>query len=440
MTTQTPVKTSKRATAKQIALLVRLGVAESDAAAMPMTTASETIDKLIQAERDALKDAIAQINVDLRDYAGTYTTLHRASGTTELSGPCPNPKCGGTDRFHVTADWFFCRQCHAKRGDALEFVQWLDGVDLKTAVAKLTNTPLPAPATKRAPKRKAAQDEKSDWNQQKADRCAAESMKRLFDDADAGAEAGRRYLLNRGLEPHTWQAFKLGYMSDAPLPGTWDDEKKERTHPCQPAIVIPWFRGNRIVAIRYRFLEEHTYTNVDGDEKTQKSGAQFQSDFRSMFGGQALDTGITELSTLVLCEGELNAASIWQVSIGAHLDVFSMGSESASISPAMVEHAQRYATVITWLDDEKYVKRAMEALPGAVGVKSPGGRDANDLLRDGQLGAFLAAVRFQAAKTRHEQERLYYDLLDAAALPGSVDAGTLERIQVIGKALGKVQA
>ena len=60
--------------------------------------------------------------INLIKLAACYTELHNES-TKEFSGPCP--KCGGHDRFHVTANWFFCRQCHEKRGDAIEYMRWL---------------------------------------------------------------------------------------------------------------------------------------------------------------------------------------------------------------------------------------------------------------------------------------------------------------------------
>lgn len=48
-------------------------------------------------------------------------------------GPCP--KCGGKDRFYVTAkgDRWACRQCHPRLGDAIEFVMWLEGMPFRAA-------------------------------------------------------------------------------------------------------------------------------------------------------------------------------------------------------------------------------------------------------------------------------------------------------------------
>ncbi len=77
---------------------------------------------------------------DLLALAGQYTHLARVSGA-EYAGPCP--RCGGTDRFHVNgeAGWWFCRQCHDKRGDAIEFVRWVDGLPFREACERLGAMP-----------------------------------------------------------------------------------------------------------------------------------------------------------------------------------------------------------------------------------------------------------------------------------------------------------
>ncbi len=77
----------------------------------------------------------------------------------------------------------------------------------------------------------------------------------------------------------------------------------------------------------------------------------------------------------------------------------------------------------------------MTALPGAYGIKSIEGQDANDALRSGELGALLAIHRFQAAKNHHEQDRLYCDLWDTTKLPGGVDEATAQVIAHIGNIL-----
>ena len=67
----------------------------------------------------------------------------KLNGKVERAGPCP--KCGGDDRFSInTAKQVFnCRQCGG-RGDVIDLVRWLDGVDFIEACTTLAG---PSPAT-----------------------------------------------------------------------------------------------------------------------------------------------------------------------------------------------------------------------------------------------------------------------------------------------------
>jgi len=383
-------------------------------------------------------------SVDLRELAARYTELRRASGDKELCGPCP--KCGGNDRFHCQAEWFSCRQCHPKRGDAIEFFMWKDGLDFKSAVATLTNSPMPSTTTRRtpAPKRQAAQAD--DWRHG-ATLKVDYAHRRLMDDTDKQADEGRRYLDNRGIAPNVWIAFKLGYDSDVSLPGTKGKQKA-------PAIVMPWYKGNKLRAVRYRFLKKHEYTDADGESTDAKQTALWESDFTgAIYGGHALKGGIERLTTLVICEGEMNGQSIWQTVKDMHVEVLSLGSESATITPKLAEWAAQYARILVWLDREERAQAVMAALPGAYGIKSPPKKnengqvivdakgkpisiDANDMLKSEELGGFLAYHRFLAARDRTEQESMLWDTWDASNVWPGADNSTMEVIAHIAKTLG----
>jgi len=370
-------------------------------------------------------DTVKQ-NVDIRELAERYVELRKET-PNELAGPCP--KCGGNDRFHCEADWFFCRQCHPKRGDAIAFVMWIDGVDFKSAVATLTNAPMPSSPVKRTPTPKRPEAQPEEW-QRKAAQKVDQAHRRLLDNGDKEAEAGRAYLKNRGLDPFTWKAFALGFTPGASLPGT---EGKQKA----PAVVIPWYKAGKVVAIRYRFLRLEEYTDDQSKERTEKQTAQAGSNFANMlYGGQALGGCIPSLSTLLICEGELNACSVCQLAHASHLNVLSLGSEDMHITPAMAAYAGQYARVLVWLDKGEKAQRVMSTLPGAYGIKSPNGQDANDLLQAGKLGGFLALHRFQAAQNAHEQRRVLYDLIDGQS---GTDDSTDEVIAHIAKTLGAIE-
>ena len=383
MNTQT-IDTQKRlATEKQKALLQTLGYS-GNPEELTLEAASSEIERLLEVAKERVEAAKEWIkhNVKMAELAGRYTTLRRESGKS-VAGPCP--KCGGDDRFYIRAERFHCRQCHIEGGDAIEFVQWKEGLSYIESILHFSGGSLPtvtgSPVTPR--RAKAARETLSDTKAQ----AIAKSARAALLDSPEG-QAGRDYLTGRGLWPETWELFGLGYCP-APLPGTWKAETKTRTAPKQPAICLPWQMGNgKIPAIRYRFLSAQTYTDIDGKERTEKQTAQFASDFAGrLFGGCAL-SGPGNVQALVLCEGEINAMSVWQATAGA-VDVLSLGSESAHLTEAAIRAILRYQRVIVWMDRAENAKGCMVALPGAVGFKSPHDKDANDWLQAGVLPEIL---------------------------------------------------
>lgn len=387
-----------------------------------MTTLSQSFTRVPDHLVEQAKQA------DLVSLAERYTEL-RKEAAREWAGPCP--KCGGTDRFHVTAEWFFCRHCHPKRGDAIEFMQWAGGAGgFRAAVERLTGAALPGgpPIVRRAPERKAPAPPPT-WGAE-ARELVNNAHKLLAHSKHA--QGGRDYLEGRGIDARAWFTFHLGYLPDAPLPGT---KGKERA----PAIVIPWVAqgdAQAVRAVRFRFLETHSYTDAEGKERTEKQTALANSQFAGLlWGGLGLpsytwlpitnSTGrcAENYRTLVLCEGEINALSIWLACHETNVDVLSVGSESQNLTPAMMEYAARFATVLVWADRGKHAGRLAAQLPGAYAIKSPGGKDANDLLQAGLLGGFIAAARVDAAKDETQREGVLWDLWDTANSLQGLDTG-----------------
>lgn len=94
-------------------------------------------------DTDTLKNS-----VDLRHLASQYTALRGREGAREWYGPCP--KCGGKDRFHVTQTGFFCSYCHGKRSlkhDAIEFIEWVEGLDFRAVCGPDRTAGLSTPTT-----------------------------------------------------------------------------------------------------------------------------------------------------------------------------------------------------------------------------------------------------------------------------------------------------
>lgn len=413
-------ETQKLPTQKQRALIERLGYA-GDIAELTPSTAKALIDGLMTSRsewRESAKERAKQI--DMIELASRYTQLRRES-SHEQSGPCP--RCGGEKRFHAQPDRWFCRDCHPDWGDAIEFIRWMENCTFDEALARLTDGSAPAPVKVASPKPEPTPEQADQWKR-KARRLLADAQERLY---EPEGKAGLDYLLRRGLDAATLRMFGLGYTLDGSLPGTWNAETKERSYPCQPAIVIPWYAGGELVAIRFRFLEKHTYTDTDGKERAEeKQSAVYGSSFLGRWWGeQSISQDKTD-RTLVIVEGEINAMSIYQVAGDAGIDICSIGSESARITPAMIGLAGKYRHVILWADRQEITRDKMNTLPGAYGLGSPGGKDANDLLQAGHLGGFLAAMRVKGCAGMDDRINLARQMIPAKLDPGAV--GVLGKI------------
>jgi hypothetical protein len=116
----------------------------------------------------------------------------------------------------------------------------------------------------------------------------------------------------------------------------------------------------------------------------------------------------------------------------------SLGSESAKLTEAMIASAQRYRNIIVWADRAEVARDLQTTMPRANSIVSPGGKDANDLLQSGLLGAVIGVARLRACRDEYEQSDLLYDLRAAAQCLFGVDEGTKQLIQKIAGELGKI--
>lgn len=351
---------------------------------------------------------------------GKTVELRRESAS-EWAGPCP--VCGGTDRLHVKVNGFFCRQCHPEFGDAIEYMRWSHRLNFAEAVQQLTGQMTMTTQTKLqpAPKVTPVLNQSPTWYAK---------VQPIVTQAQERIEMALTYLASRRIDLLTAVAFGLGYRSDAPLPGTWDDQAKRHIVEPQPALVIPWYRGGKLCAVRHRFLQTHTYADIGGHKRTAKLTSVPGSDFTGLlYGGHMLPKFCTmaisdngrcaeHLRTLVIIEGEINAMSIWQTSHIWRWDVLSLGSESQKLPDGGRVLAERYGRTIVWMDKAEIAKSIMALIPGAVAVNSPivDGKalDANDLLQAGQLGEFLSEVRLRSCRSDAERERVKWDLWEVA--------------------------
>lgn len=366
--------------------------------------------------------------IDLLVIVKRDNNLHKVSGG-EWAGPCP--RCGGTDRFHVRADTWMCRQCHPRWSDPIGYLRWLNpGLTFDDAVAQLTSRTL-QPTTPQQSAHRQREPQHRDHNvwAHRATVTLRDAQNRLL---ESEGEPGRDYLARRSLEPRVWLQFRLGYCPDVSVPGTSGRQRA-------PAIAIPWYAGGELVGVRYRFLGAQ-----QGCKVTAEAGSQFAG---RLFGGQGLPDWVQvapsdafqfeALCDLVICEGEVNAMSIWQTAGHTNLHVLSLGSEGAKLTKATVEFAQRYRHTLIWADKPEIARDLQGAIPGAHSFASPNGMDGNDLLRSGLLGAVLGMARLRCCRDDHEREGLLWDMWDAEQSWLGVDTGTKEVAQHIADGLGK---
>lgn len=399
------------------------------------------------AERERLsKELIERAKgVSVYELAQLAGAALRSEGPREFSGPCP--KCGeGVDRFHVRSDkGFFCRRCHSVEehgwGDAIEFVRWLYGLSFTEAIERLTGERLAELRAKvSAPSSPAVKaPERQQFDAEKGESTLATAQRLLLSERAGGP--GRSYLTRRGLtSPELWRVYELGFLPLAPLPGTKGEQKA-------PAVVIPWrsFSG-RLVGLRYRFLEVHSYKDTEGKDRETKASSAWLSDVSSTlfgFAGVCTLESLQAARALILCEGEINAMSIAAVSTtgGGWLkfDALSFGSESSRITAEALALARQYRRIFVWADRSEHAlrqRKQAEAEVQAFALVSPQGRDANDLLQNGQLASFLALAGEQAARSDKELEGLLWDLWDWAQ-ENTLEAGARVVLERLAERLGK---
>jgi len=261
-------------------------------------------------------------------------------------------------------------------GDAIEFIMWIYGVEFNEACEILRDGRRVAPSRApvhavTSPKSKDPNWRDSTW-QEEANRIVTEASIRLTDPTGL---RGREYLQKRGISMDTAAAFRLGYKMQ------YDPGQSRH----RPAIVIPWPASDAITAVKYRFLDSQDKR----DRFSQKGGGQ-----QILFGAQKFGE---DRKRLILCEGEFNALSIWQVlreRQWEHIDVASFGGQGSlggRVVDALFHH---YEKALVWVDEEEVTTQL--SAPNVYVVTSPVVNDvkldANEFLQKGQLATAMDAI------------------------------------------------
>lgn len=202
----------------------------------------------------------------------------------ERYGACP--KCGGTDRFHVreflAIGYFFCRQCHEDRGDAIEYLRWRHGLRFAEAiellgkprwryVSKSSGPPIESPPPEA-------------WQRQ-ANALVETCATALFDGSDASRRALGHLTQHRGLSESTLHVHQIGFNPRGRrIEGMW----------CAEGITLPTRMCGTLWQVRVRkprrlisTLAPNKYTSVLGSRAGLFNGDAL-SDARTaiLFGGE----------------------------------------------------------------------------------------------------------------------------------------------------------
>lgn len=165
----------------------------------------------------------------------------------------------------------------------------------------------------------------------------------------------------------------------------------------------PYYKGNKLVAYKVRIIENKRMFSI-GDQKDV-----------DLFGWeQALQAGGKKI---IICEGELDAVSIFQICKEANA-----GNKYADLNPAVVSLAhgaasaakdlakalpeirRNFKQVVLCFDNdeagEKAVEDVLKIIPDALVAILPA-KDANDCIMEGKNRRAYAALQFNAAKPKN---------------------------------------
>lgn len=298
----------RTASPKQLDLARSLGLNVS--AHVSSRWLSQQLDQRLAEKADEDTKLYDEANrCDMLSLASQYTSLHKTAHNNHC-GPCPMSGCRSQhDGFWVNTDTNTggCHSCdwvwtngsgsgpvgflRAKEGlEAWEARDWLLGRSATTFTTTIPKAP-PTPQKKRYIWRT------SSW-QAEAVREMEQAQHDLF--YHPQAQPVRDYLIERGLTDPVWHAFKLGAALNPSF--------KRIGH----TLTIPWITAkNDVTHIKYRLTQPIKRKN--GWQKYDS-----KPDGKAYIFGAHLRTGTAP--TLILCEGEINAMSIWLAALRLQLN------------------------------------------------------------------------------------------------------------------------
>jgi len=303
----------------------------------------------------------------------------RGSPDRERHGACP--KCGGTDRFHLRRyqdrDYFFCRKCHDRRGDAIEYLCWQHGMSAGDAIRALGVTgnhptnlpkPKPQPTTQTGIVIPDSLDEPPPQAWQ-------EAIREFVADCAANLPgAARGYLHGRGITDDMIARWQIGYNDTSQrVAGEWWVYR---------GITIPHIYGGHLWGVNVRRRADELgdgkgkYINVKG------SRAQ-------LFNGNSLTNAA---HTVIVTGGEFDCM-LTQHHAPDGVAVVTFGSESKGVTWEADYLMRGKCVLVAYDDDEAGDKGAARWASIGERVRAPNGKDITEFFQHGgDVGAWLHDV------------------------------------------------
>ena len=300
----------------------------------------------------------------------------------EWAGPCP--ECGGEDRFRVWPEHpesdtgrFWCRQCDWS-GDGINYLQELRGLSFREACEELRVTyKLEAPKgraqrrQRRSSHRPKASSRRRDnpasaaW-QERARELVYEAHERLF---SAEGQRARDYLDERGLSELVLREAGIGYLPEDSYedPKRWSLQRKKDVWLPRGILLPYWTDPDRIVKLKIRRQKgKPRYIQVPG------------GDTKALY----LQSKVRAGEPLVLCEGEIDALSVWEATEGAYAAVATGGTSGARLVQWQARIAMASIVLVAFDADEAGDEKArwwMDRLSNAKRAR-PLQQDVNEML------------------------------------------------------------
>jgi hypothetical protein len=334
------------------------------------------------------------------------------------SSACPLHGGDNPDAFHLYEGgqkWHCFTRCPQGKndGDLFAFYMYWKQVDFPTALADLASRAGITPALRHSPCELARA---AIPNSSFPPALPWQSRAQVFVDYACsqlrhpeGGAAARAYLLSeRGLQPDTWDVFRLGY-NPADLfdePGRWGFEGcalqalaigslaigSLKNIWLPRGIVIPGISAGQVRYVKVR-------RTLPGDPLSEFLGPvtfNLDTKFSGPRGGQAILFG-TDLwigfPLLLLAEGEWDAMLAWQQA-GDLCDVATLGGAANKPCLADLARLSAYAAILAVYDDDPAGEQARQRFSGLKRVRPirPPAHDLTDYWRGGaDLRAWIAA-------------------------------------------------